>query len=150
MNANLQRYFLSILAKKDYSIGELLFKGLNKDYSNTEVQEVISWLLDRKFVSDLRLAENLIQSYKSKKGKIWIVQKLRARKIDNEIIQKALSENLSDDIQPSNTVKEKLERKYKIVSWDQIDQNTKQKVVGFLNRQGFTNSWQIIQSWSLN
>ena len=150
MNSTLQRYFLSILGKKDYSVAELVFKGINKDYTTQEVQEVVSWLIERKFVSDLRLAENLIQSYQSKKGKIWILQKLQARKVDKEIIQKAISENLSDNIQPSDSIKEKLERKYKILNWNQIDQATKQKVVGFLSRQGFTNCWQIIQSWSSN
>ncbi|MEI6728589.1 MAG: regulatory protein RecX [bacterium] len=148
MNATLQRYFLSILGKKDYSVGELVFKGVNKDYTTQEVQEVVNWLIERKFVSDLRLAENLIQSYQSKKGKIWILQKLQARKVDQEIIQKAISQNLSENIQPSDSVKEKLERKYKILDWNQIDQATKQKVVGFLSRQGFTNCWQIIQTWS--
>ena len=148
MNATLQRYFLSILGKKDYSVGELVFKGISKDYPNQEVQEVVSWLIERKFVSDLRLAENLIQSYQSKKGKIWILQKLQARKVDKEIIQKAISENFSENIQPSDSIKEKLERKYKILNWNQIDPGTKQKIVGFLSRQGFTNCWQIIQTWS--
>lgn len=129
-------------------MGELVFKGVNKDYTTQEVQEVVNWLIERKFVSDLRLAENLIQSYQSKKGKIWILQKLQARKVDQEIIQKAISQNLSENIQPSDSVKEKLERKYKILDWNQIDQATKQKVVGFLSRQGFTNCWQIIQTWS--
>ena len=90
MNANLQKYFLSILGKKEYSVGELVFKGLTKTYSDQEIQEVISWLLERNFVNDQRLAENLVESYKLKKGRSWISQKLQARKVDKEIIQKVM------------------------------------------------------------
>lgn len=147
MNPLLQKYFLSILGKKDYSQGELMSKGSNKEYNNNEVKEVVDWLLERKFVSDERLAENIIQSYKLKKGKVWILQKLQARKIPLEIAQNAIAKFLASEGQPSDSIRQKLERKYNIIDWNKLDQATKQKVAGFLNRQGFTNCWQIIQSW---
>lgn len=134
-------YFLFILGKKDYSVGELRQKGGLKNYSPTEIEESLQVLIGRNFVNDQRLAENLVLAYQSKKGINWIQQKLKARLIDSKIIEKVLQENKPT---PDLTkLKEKLVRKYKIIGSGTIDYAVKVKVINYLASHGFADSWGL-------
>lgn len=157
---NAKNYCLNILTKKDYTVAEIKTKLKAKDFESVVIKEVIDLLIELKFVDDQRLAQNLIMAYQGTKGKMWIVQKMRLRGLGQEVIEQAFEEfrndNLSHNLQdgeqadalsPNRQIKLKLEKKYAIENWQEIDQNTKQKVVGFLARNGFGNPFGVVKGW---
>jgi|688.fasta_scaffold72321_2 regulatory protein len=139
---NCLNYFLFILGKKDYSCAEITKKGLEKNYSKEEVQANLKVLIERNFVNDLRLAENIIHSYQSKKGINWIQQKLKTRLVNPEIINTVLAQN--EPTPDLAKLKQKLIRKYKIQDFSQIDYPLKNKLVGYLSNHGFRNAYQLL------
>jgi regulatory protein len=146
MNQQLQKYFLNLLAGKDYSKKELLIKAYNKGYEEEEVEEVILYMIQKRFVDDKRLAENIVCKYQSTKGSAWIRQKLNQRYISETIVEESLKD-LKETV--GSDIKRKLEKKYGINDWSKLDFKTKQKVLGFLSRQGFSNPYEIINEWEV-
>jgi len=97
-------------------------------------------------VNDRRLAENLLEYYKSNKGVVWLRQKMRQRQIPTEIIEQVL-QNYSGQPDISN-LKQLLAKKYQISSWqnsNQIDLKTKRKIVNFLSNRGYPNPYNLLQ-----
>jgi SOS response regulatory protein OraA/RecX len=158
---NAKNYCLRLLAKKDCSVSEIKQKLRVKGFEIGVIQNVVEELLNLKFLDDKRLAHNLILAYQGTKGKMWIVQKMRQQGLGQEVIKQAFEEfrvenlpqNLqneeqSDTLSPNNQIKMKLEKKYAVKNWQELDQNTKQKVVGFLARNGFENAFGVIKEWA--
>jgi regulatory protein len=143
--SSLKKYFLNILAKKDYSKAELYDKGILRGFDTGQIETIISELVSRNFVNDLRLAENVVQSYQGKKGKMWLKQKLAQKKIPADIIVQTLNnlEPMSDD-----SLKEKVAKKYGVSNWKNLENSQKQKILQYLQRQGFTNVWAMIKDWA--
>ncbi len=52
-----------------------------------------------------------------------------------------------EETQPAEKLKEKVCRKYKIENWQEIEPATKMKIVGFLSRNGYGNSFEILEKW---
>lgn len=146
------KYFLNLLKVRDYSEKILVEKALSKNYSPEEIQESINYLLEKNFLNDLRLAENLVQKYKNQKGLNWIKQKLVQKGISKENIEFALKNLKQADLKPSNDLKKKIENKYKLnfSDWQNVDQNTRLKVNRFLQSRGYLNSFEIINNWIKN
>jgi len=144
MNSRLQHYFLNILSKRDYSEKILRDKAAEKNYLNNDVDEVMSWLKELKYVDDNKYAEHVVQQYNGKKGYQWIAQKLRMKGVSDHIISEAFSQNPSivDD-----RLKKQIELKYNIQSWQNVEPNTVQKIAAFLARRGFASVWETIQQW---
>jgi SOS response regulatory protein OraA/RecX len=144
MNLDLQKYYLRILGKRDYSEQILIDKALQKNYSTLDIQESIIWLKDKNFLNETRLAENLVNFFKAKKGKNWIKFKLRTKKIKEEII-----DNITNKInfEAGENLKVKIQKKYKIETFNDLEKETKYKILGFLQRQGYTNSSEILAKW---
>ena len=146
------KYFLNLLKVRDYSEKILVEKALSKNYSPEEIQESINYLLEKNFLNDLRLAENLVQKYKNQKGLNWIKQKLVQKGISKENIEFVLKNLKQADLKPSNDLKKKIENKYKLnfSDWQNVDQNTRLKVNRFLQSRGYLNSFEIINNWIKN
>ena len=66
-----------------------------KEYSSQEISETVAFLIEKDFLDDKRFARNFVRFKKSLKptGKYYLQNKLRQKKIDNEIIEKVLGEN---------------------------------------------------------
>lgn len=139
-------YYLKILEKKDYSIKELDLKGKKREYPQEEIDAAISKLIDYKYIDDNRLACFLVEKYTPTKGQFWIKQKLERRLIPKEIINKNLITTNSNELDLS-VLKGKIERKYKVTNWQEIDIKTKNKILGFLSRSGFSNIYDILNGW---
>ena len=75
----LYAYCLGLLKARDYSENELKIKAKTRGYSNSAIAVVLNWLKQQNLVSDRRLAENLLEYYKSNKGLVWLQQKMRHR-----------------------------------------------------------------------
>jgi SOS response regulatory protein OraA/RecX len=141
----IKNYFYAILAKRDYTTGQLADKGLKKGFPGSEVKQVIRELVSEGLVDDLRLARNIVDHYRTQKGVVWIGQKLKHLKVPNDIIHDVLAKVA---IQPDANLKRKVEIKYKITDWSQIDPKIKQKILNYLVRQGFPNPVQILRDWT--
>jgi regulatory protein len=143
-NSNIKLYFLTILGKKDYSVAQLINKGKTKGVSATEVKEAIAWLEEYGYVNDRRFAENLIDHYKEQKGKRWISMKLTQKLIPRHIIDELLI-NFEDTT--SDQIRKKVESKYGIDDWNNVDQKILNKALNYLARQGFQRPFEMINSW---
>jgi len=142
----LYAYYLGLLKARDYSENELKIKAKTKGYSNSAISVVLNLLKQQNLVNDRRLAENLLEYYKSKKGVVWLQQKMRQRQIPTKIIEQVL-ENYSGQPDISN-LKQLLAKKYQISSWqnsNQIDPKTKRKIVNFLSNRGYPNPYNLLQ-----
>lgn len=145
MSTQLKQYLLRILAKRDYSLAELMDKASRKGYPGVEIKAVLSELSAQNLINDRRYAENLLHHYASIKGKVWIRQRMRQHKIPEDVIQEILSDFVSD---PGDSLKQKVAAKYGITDWkDLTDPYTRQKISNYLNRQGFGNGFEILERW---
>lgn len=139
------KYFLFLLGKKDYSTQELISKGQKKSYPNNDLLVVTDYLKTQGFLSDQRLAENLILKYSKTRGKNWLTLKFIQRKIPEmqnliEIFYSGQNINYPE-------LKQKIQKRYSVENWSEIDAKTLTKIYGFLNRRGFKNPEEIIKSW---
>lgn len=142
--SSLKNYFLNILVKKDYSYKELFDKGVLKGFDIKQIEQIIDELISRNFLNDLRLAQNIVDSYKGKKGKMWLKQKLTQRKVSSDSVQKVLS-NLESI--PDDNLKQKIAKKYGVTDWRNLETSQKQKILQYLERQGFTDVWKMLKDW---
>ncbi|NJL96349.1 regulatory protein RecX [Candidatus Gracilibacteria bacterium] len=141
---NSKAYYLYLLAKKDYSLQELIDKAISKGYEDDDISESISELTKKNFINDTRYCQNIIEHYKNYKGPLWIKQKLISKKIPNTIINQELSKY---NLIPSQNLKKKILNKYKIKNFIDLEMSTKQKIVSFLSRSGYNNPFDIISTW---
>lgn len=139
-------YYLSILAKKDYSEQELINKGLSKNFEPSLVREKIDWLQGKKFLSEERLAENILHYYGPQKGKLWLKQKMQQRLIKTPIIEHFLADFQEKQVDLSG-LKKQLAQKYRVQNWADLDLPLRYKILGALQRRGFTSANQILQKW---
>lgn len=89
-------YAFFLLKLRDRSIGEMEEKLKRKEYSADEISKTMAFLIEKDFLDDERFARNFVRFKKSLKptGKYYLQNKLRQKKIDNEIIEKVLLENV--------------------------------------------------------
>jgi SOS response regulatory protein OraA/RecX len=141
----LTNYFFNILARQDYSSGVLRDKAVAKGYDESLVIETIEQFKDMKYVDDIRYTQNLIEQYAGYKGTTYITQKLMLKKIPREIIQSLLEEYDLQNQQPNQDFIRKIRTKYKFYSPIELDPKSKQKVLQYIARQGFSNPFEIFK-----
>jgi len=92
---NSLEYAFFLLKLRDRSVGEMEDKLRRKEYDSKEIAKTMAFLIEKDFLNDERFALNFVHFKKSLKpiGKYYLQNKLRQKKIDNEIIEKVLSEN---------------------------------------------------------
>ena len=145
-----QTYVLNLLAKRDYSYQELLDKLVIRKLTLNESASELKIILEKNWINDTRLTENLILYYSKTRGPNWINQKLRQRKIPLEIIkqnQHKLSK--SSDIRDQNdyrNLKLKIQRKYNFTNWKELDLKSKAKIWNYLSYHGFNNVGDLIKT----
>jgi regulatory protein len=139
-------YILFLLTRRDYSTAELLDKSLKKGYDGIDTKSAITELTQAGLINDVRMAENIIASYQGYKGKTWIKQKLMLKKIPFTTIEILLEE--SENLNQSNeSFKKKVMQKYNVNTWDNLDIKVKQKMLHYIARQGFSNPFEVLNSW---
>lgn len=141
----LQKYFYYLLSRKDYSEFELRQKAKIKGYLEVDIDEIINQFIKYKYVDDRRFCEEFIRYKSEYKGRNWLLNKLKQKGLNIELINNCL-ENLPPD--PSENLKKMIESKYKIHSWQDIDFKIKNKVYQFLAYRGYTNPIEIVTNWS--
>jgi regulatory protein len=144
-------YLLNLLNGKDYSEAELRQKVLKKDFKIELIDQQIVELQNKNWQNDKRLAENIIEFYKTTRGVNWINQKLKMRLLPNEIIIETLENTKKiDEEENFDEIKLLIERKYRINDWNNIDIKTQNKVIWFLQYRGYNNVFAIMNNWKKN
>lgn len=142
-------YILFLLTRRDYSTAELLEKSLKKSYDGIDTKQAISDLTQAGLINDVRMAENIITNYIGYKGKTWIKQKLMIKKIPYTTIEIVLEE--TENVNQANSAFEKkVMKKYSIANWSDLEVKTKQKILHYIARQGFSNPFEVLNSWIKN
>ncbi len=143
-------YFYRLLSARDYSAYELLNKGQEKGFADTEITEALAQLQSKGYQSDTRLVENLISSSQGKYGKSVIKRKCYEKRIAAELFeqvwQEQVEQNDSDATEQLTDLKAKIMRKYKLSDFQHIDPKTKAKLVNYLQYRGF-NAFELLRQW---
>lgn len=139
------RYALSLLARREYSSGEIRQKLRGR--VNSEMAEaVIAKLKAENSLSDERFVEMMVRHYaEGGYGPKRIALELLKRGIDKSVAQDALRQLDTDWVQKASEV---LERKYRSYE-TKLQPNEQQKVFAFLVRRGFAESvaWQALKNF---
>ncbi|MGI6214900.1 MAG: regulatory protein RecX [Christensenellales bacterium] len=85
-----------LLSKKDYTTKEMYYKLINVGYTDKTVNELLQYMLERRFLDDERYAENYIRRKKNKYGNNRIKQDLIYKGVDKKIIQEMLEKLVQD------------------------------------------------------
>ncbi len=143
-----QTYFNLLLSRRDYSVKELEKKAQEKGFSLEEIAETIAHLQSLGYQSDRRLASTLIESGKGKYGKAALRRKCLSKGISSETFEQAWQEQPEppDNLAETQDLQAKVERKYKITDWANLDPQTQTKVYRYLQYRGF-NPTEVLAYW---
>ena len=147
-----QTYILNLLAKRDYSYQELLDKLTIRKLTLDESVSELKLILEKNWINDTRLTENLILHYSKTRGPNWINQKLRQRKIPLEIIKqnqhKVSKSSDNRDQDDYHNLKLRIQKKYNFTNWKELDLKSKAKIWNYLTYHGFNNVSDLIKALS--
>jgi SOS response regulatory protein OraA/RecX len=136
---------LRLLARGDYTLADITKRLIIKGFEPVEVSTDLQLLVAKKWISDERVAQNIWEYYKGQKGNMFIRQKMQLKQIPRETIE-LFFENLhnqdkdeKEDPIDYKTIRRKMATRYNIEDWSNLDPATKNKIYGYLARQGFGN-----------
>lgn len=134
LNSKLLNYGIWLLSRKEYSEKEIREKFIKKEYESNDIEEVLNYLKERKYLSDERFAESYVRyGLNNKWGLGKIKQKILYEKgISKEILNVILDELNIDE---SENIKSIINSKYRRLDLD--DPKNKQKVFRGLSSKGF-------------
>jgi regulatory protein len=132
----LLQYSIWLLSRRDYTQFEMNNKLLSKQPDSAIVQSVLDKLLDYKYIDDERRANSIFNSYNKKESPNKTKRRLFLKGVDSELVDKIISENVTDEQQISNAFN-LLNKKFKT-----YDHEKSQKYYQFLASKGF--SWDLI------
>jgi len=92
-------YSLWLLGKRAYSEKQIREKLAKKEYPTEEIEATVKKLRDLKFLDDLEFARNFIRQATSSKpkGKYRLTMELSQKGVAKDLIEQAISENLTDE-----------------------------------------------------
>lgn len=148
--ATCKDYFFRLLARRDYSANELLKKGREKGFEETEINETIKEMQEKDYQSDSRLVLSLIVSSQGKYGKSAVKRKCLEKGISSNLFEQLWQEQVEEtdegETSELGNLKAKVMRKYHIDTFQRMEPKTKTKLLNYLNYRGF-NSFQVLQQW---
>ena len=140
-------YFYQLLSRREYSVRELLKKGQEKGFEESEITDAINHLQNLGYQSDSRVIESMISSYRGKYGKSMLKRKCFEKGIDADVFEQIWSEQAENkETDELDELKAKVMRKYKIDDFENIDRKTQSKVFNYLQYRGF-NAFEVWQQW---
>ncbi len=131
------QYALKLLNIRGRSIRELSFRLKRKGFSEKEIEDTISYLLERGFLDDRILARELISYCQDVKGYgvRGVREFLKKRGIENHIIEEMTSE-IQEDV---NTAL-KIARRYYEHNRQKPSDVLRRRLYGYLYRRGYSHS----------
>lgn len=132
----LRHKIIELLARREYSYGELEQKLLPNAQSEALLYQVLDWMVEMGLQSDERFTEMFIRSkYLSGYGPVRIRLELKQKHISADLIEEGF-ESMEDELNWSLEMDRLIDKKAK--NLDLHDPKHKNKVMGFLQRRGFT------------
>lgn len=134
MNQKLYNYSIYLLGRRDYSVKELKKKFKEKEYEESDVKEVLDYLIEHEYQSDEKFARSFINSKLN--AKIGF-SKIKSLLIYEKGIDKELAENILETIDNNEleNIMSILSTKYR--NKDLKDFKEKNKAFRFLVSKGF-------------
>lgn len=127
---------IDLLARREYSYAELETKLLPLNEDETLVYQVLDWMVEHGYQSDERFSNMYVRSKGvSGYGPIRIRLELTQKGVKEYLIEQAFEEN-QDEVIWADEVDRLIEKKVK--GNDLSDPKFKKKVMGFLQRRGFS------------
>ena len=146
----INNYFFSLLSRREYSAYELLKKGREKGFEETDIAEAINELQAKDYQSDARLVANLITSYQGKYGKAVIKRKSLEKGIPADVFEEVWSSQMLEteggETGDLAKLKAKIMKKYHIADFQHIEPKTKANILNYLRYRGF-NAFEVLQQW---
>ena len=133
-------YAASLLGVRMYSTSELRRKMYDKEYSGTEIRQIIEDFTRKGYLNDALYAENLADGMTARgDGKRKIAGKLRSKGIDPEIIGETL-QRLDSEIPEEEAAWQALQKKRTALLREEDERKRKEKAVRYLAGHGFSAS----------
>ncbi len=141
-NALLYNKVLSLISRRPRTEKEIRDYLTKNDAGQTVVQSMIAKLKDRKFLDDEVFAKWFIEQRSTfrPKGKTALVQELRQKGIDRELIEGTFENEPVDEVGLAKAALAKKLRQFDRLPPDK----RKEKIIGFLSRRGFT--WDTVRT----
>lgn len=143
-------YFLRLLSRQEYSANQLIKKGQEKGYGQSEITEAIDELQSKDYQSDTRLIAQTISSSKGKYGKSVVKRKCLEKGIAGNVFEQIwIEEQGTDESEVTGELadlKAKVMRKYKVEYFQNIDPKIKAKLLNYLKYRGF-NAFELLKQW---
>ncbi|MFT5594722.1 MAG: regulatory protein [Oceanicoccus sp.] len=131
----LRHKVIELLARREFSYGELEQKLLPLAQNETLLYTVLDWMVEMGLQSDTRFTEMFIRSKAiSGYGPVRIRMELKQKFISADLIDLGFDE-IEDEINWSEEVDRLIDKKAK--NLDLSDMKSKNKVMSFLQRRGF-------------
>lgn len=114
-------YAFWLLELRDRSISEMESKLRKKEFETEEIEKIMNFLIDKKFLDDKRFAENFVRFKKTIKpvGKYYLRGKLLEKKVPMDIIEQVLSDQ-PDDLSEVEEAADRWLKKHSSVSKEKI------------------------------
>ena len=133
MATSAKQLAVKLLARREHSAAEIRQKLQQREFSSSEIDEVVVELQKGDWLSDERFTEAYIRSRRLKGfGPVRIAVELRERGVDETLVSRYL---LADDEVWVQTMREEYQRKYRGTSYE--DYQEKAKRMRFLQYRGF-------------
>ena len=145
MIGEVRLYFLHLLNKRDYSVGELTNKAMVRKHSGAEIKEAIAQLASDNLLNDFRYAANLAEVYSGRKGKRYFELKLKQHLFPPSIVAQEV-EKFEEFYSPEAI--RRLKEKHKVANFESLSYPEKAKILNYLARQGYSNPNKIYQEIS--
>ena len=140
-------YTLYLLKIRDRSIGEIRHKMSVRNCSKEEIEEVILFLTDKKFLNDEKFAANFVRNQLIIKpqGRYKLEQRLKQLHVDGKIIKDVLGQiDINEEQDSAKELAEKWLRKHTDNSIQITeDKKIKEKLLRYLIGRGF--DYEIIK-----
>lgn len=134
-----REYCLSMLERFDRTEHQIRSKLKEKEYSAEEIEEVLSFLKEYRFINDAEYARKYIRVYSAKKSIRKLRYDLERKGIDKELIADALEDQpVDEEEQVIGLLKKK---GYQPGEW--MEPAAFQKLAASLARKGY--SYQVIR-----
>nr|WP_242040200.1 MULTISPECIES: regulatory protein RecX [unclassified Desertifilum] len=123
-------------------------KGEQQGFSPDEMQEAIAYLQELGYQSDRRLVEQIIQTGLNKYGKAVLKRKCYSKGLDPVLFEQVWQESAIDtDVQELDELKAKIQRKYHIEDFADLEPKTYRKVCQYLQYRGF-HPREVLDAWN--
>lgn len=128
MNKELLNYALRLLNRKDYTEKEIRDKLLKKSQNGEEINEVIEYLKEKRFIDDIRYAQNYLY-FRLKRG-------YGKRRVVHELLNKGIGEDLIESVMTSEdeSAEEVFLKKLTLLKGKK---NKRKRLFDFMYRRGF-------------